>query len=108
MAMEIGGGGEQARTFMISAGLVFEIIAAFCSSPQTAEINADKRSETLMKWVGLGLILSAVFVAIAAIKLKGGPAAVWGGLAAGAAMGVAYVHANSSGLKSPARGTETY
>lgn len=101
-------GVDDAQTFMISAGLVFEIIAAFCSSPQTAELNAHARSATLMKWVGLGLGASAVFVFIAAGPLHGGNSALWGGALAGAILGGAYVYANKSGLASSAPGTESY
>jgi hypothetical protein len=93
--------------FMVSAGLVFEIIAAFCSSPQTAEINASKRSATLMKWVYLGLGASAVFVVIAAGPLKGGKPAIFGGALAGAMLGAAYVYAKQCGLRSPGPSTET-
>lgn len=101
-------GTDDAVTFMVSAGLVFEIIAAFCSSPQTAEINADKRAGTLMKWVYLGLGASAVFVLIAAGPMKGGKAAISGGALAGAMLGAAYVYAKRSGLASSAPGTESY
>lgn len=97
-----------AQTFMIAAGLVFEIIAAFCSSPQTAELNAHARSATLMKWVVLGLGASAVFVFIAYGPLKGGSAALWGGALAGAMLGAAYVYANKSGLRNGGPATESY
>lgn len=99
---------DDAQTFMISAGLVFEIIAAFCSSPQTAELNARTRSKTLMKWVALGLGASAAFVLIAAGPLKGGVAALWGGTLAGLILGLAYVYANRCGLRSTEPGTESY
>ena len=99
---------DDAQTFMIAAGLVFEIIAAFCSSPQTAELNAHARSRTLMKWVGLGLGTSAAFVFIAAGPLKGGAPALWGGALAGAILGLAYAYANKTGLASDAPGTESY
>lgn len=99
---------HDAVRFMVSAGLVFEIIAAFCSSPQTAELNAHTRSKTLMKWVGLGLGASAVFVYIAAGPLKGGQPAVWGGALAGVMLGAAYVYANKCGLNSTEPGTESY
>lgn len=93
---------------MVSAGLVYEIIAAACSSPQTAEINAAKRSATLMKWVKIGLLQSALFVAIAAGPLKGkGPAIAGGALAAGL-MWASYAYANKSGLASGQPGTEQY
>jgi hypothetical protein len=95
-------------TFMVSAGLVFEIIAAFCSSPQTTELNANARAQTLMKWVGLGLGTSALFVAIAAWHFKGGKPAILGGALAGAVLGVAYVYAKHCGLRDGLPGTESY
>lgn len=99
---------DNAVTFMVSAGLVYEIIAAACSSPQTAEINAAKRSATLMKWVKIGLAQSALFVAIAAFVLGGnGPALMGGALAAGI-MWFSYDHANRSGLAQAGPGTEQY
>lgn len=99
---------SDAVTFMVSAGLVFEIIAAFCSSPQTAELNAKARSATLMKWVAIGLGASVVYVLIAAGPFKGGRPALYGGALAGAMLGAAYWHANRSGLANPAPGTENY
>jgi phage tail tape-measure protein len=101
-------GTDDPVTFMVSAGLVFEIIAAFCSSPQTAEINADKRAGTLMKWVYLGLGASAVFVLIAAVPMKGGKPAIFGGALAGAMLGAAYVYAKKSGLRNGGPATESY
>ena len=66
--------------FLVSAGIVYEIIAAACSSPQTTEINADTRAETLMKWVHIGLVQSAGFVVVAAlIDRQHAPAIVAGG-----------------------------
>jgi hypothetical protein len=97
-----------AVTFMVSAGLVFEIIAAACSSPQTTELNAPARSKTLMKWVLIGLGLSAEFVVIAATFLKGGWPAVLGGALAGAQLGLLYVYAKRSGLQGTGPGTEAY
>jgi hypothetical protein len=94
--------------FMVSAELVFAVIAAFCSSPQTAELNAHARSETLMKWVLLGLGASALFVYIAAGPMKGGRPAVYGGALAGAMLGIAYVYANKSGLAHGGPPTESY
>jgi hypothetical protein len=92
---------------MVAAGLVFEIIAAACSSPQTAEINADTRSDTLMKWVMIGLVLSGFFIIIAAaIERERAPAILSGGFLAGGIMGGMYVHANRAGLMNTAEGTE--
>ena len=100
-------GGDDAVTFMVSAGLVYEIIAAACSSPQTAEINAAKRSATLMKWVKIGLLQSALFVGIAAGPLKGRLPAVFGGALAAGLMWASYAHANASGLANGGASTET-
>lgn len=101
-------GHDGAVTFMVAAGLVFEIIAAFCSSPQTAELNARARAATLMKWVKIGLAVAFVFVMIAATTLKGGSPALWGGALAGASLGIAYVYARHAGLRDGGPGTETY
>jgi len=101
-------GSGNAVTFMVSAGLVYEIIAAACSSPQTTEINAQARSETLMKWVKIGLAQAALFVLIAAyLDKERWPALVGGGLAGGL-MWAQYVHARNAGLKSCQPGTEDY
>ena len=98
---------SQGVPFMVGAGLVYEIIAAACSSPQTAEINADKRSATLMKWVHVGLVQSGAFIAVAAvIDPAHAKAILAGGAAAAAIMYASYLHANASGLANPGPGTE--
>lgn len=95
--------------FLVSAGIVYEIIAAACSSPQTAEINAAKRSDTLMKWVHVGIAQAAVFVAIAAaIDRKHRGAIIAGGVLAAVLMYASYKHANAAGLRSGQPGTESY
>jgi hypothetical protein len=101
-------GGDSAVAFMVSAGLVYEIVAAACSSPQTTEINVGARSATLMKWVNLGLAQAGLFIVIGAC-LSDHPAAVIAGGALGATlMYGSYVHAQRSGLQSDAPPTETY
>ena len=93
--------------FLVSAGIVYEIIAAACSSPQTAEINASTRSATLMKWVHIGLIQSAAFVAIAAwIDKDDAVPIIAGGAAAAGIMYGSYWHARRAGLASSEPGTE--
>jgi hypothetical protein len=92
---------------MVGAGLVYEIVAAACSSPQTTEINADTRSETLMKWVHLGLGQSVVFIAVAAaVDRRHAPAIIAGGALAAGFMYASYFHARAAGLASSAPGTE--
>lgn len=107
MAGEGIGAGSRGVAFLVSAGLVAELIAKACSSPQTVEINASTRAATLMKWVNVGLIEGVVFVAIAAAmdrKYR------WPILAGGATEVLVtwaqYLHAKRSGLRNPGPGTE--
>jgi hypothetical protein len=95
--------------FLVAAGIMYEIIAAACSSPQTAEINAAKRSETLMKWVKIGIVQGIFFIVVASMidRKKALPIISGGALAAGL-MGACYYHANVAGLRSTEEGTEQY
>ena len=93
----------------MAAGIVYEIIAANCSSPQTTELNAAARAETLMKWVNLGVIQGAVFVAAAsAFDPKHIKQYVAGGALAIAFMYGSYIHAKASGLANPGTPTEDW
>jgi hypothetical protein len=100
--------GGAAIAFGVSAGLVYEIIAAACSSPQTTEINAAARSDTLMKWVYLGLGQAALFVSIAAMMSDHPGAWIAGGGLAAGLMLAQYQHANRAGLANGGPTTETY
>lgn len=97
-----------AVAFLVAAGLVMECIAASCSSPQTAEINASSRQQTLMKWVHLGMAESAVLIGVAALVTKRPAPIIWGGVFAAGTMYAQYRHALKAGLKSNAPGTEQY
>lgn len=101
-------GDSQAITFMVSAGLVYEVVAAACSSPQTTEINAGARADTLMKWVKLGLVQAGVLVAVAVYLDKDRWPAALGGSLAGVFMWLSYDHAKKRGLASSLPGTEDY
>ncbi len=101
-------GQTDAITFMVAAGLVYEVIAAACSSPQTMEINAAARAGTLMKWVIIGEVQAAFFVIIASIMDKKRWPALLGGGLAGLIMWVCYAHAKSAGLANGGQATETY
>lgn len=95
--------------FLVSAGIVYEIIAASCSSPQTAEINAGARADTLMKWVKVGVGQSTLFVVAAALfDKKNAGAIIAGGVTAGTLMWLQYAHALKAGLASDLPGTEQY
>ncbi len=101
------GGSSSGIAFIVSAGIVYEIVAAACSSPQTAEINADKRADTLMKWVHLGMAQSLLFIVIAAVvDRKHALPIMAGGIMAGGIMYASYGHAKKAGLASCEPGTE--
>lgn len=100
---------ESGVPFLVAAGIVFEIIAAACSSPQTAELNAEKRAATLMKWVNIGMVESALFIFLAAsIDSRHARPIVAGGALAGGIMYASYWHAKRSGLASNKPGTENW
>ena len=106
MATELGARSD-GIAFLVSAGIVYEIIAAACSSPQTTEINAGRRAETLMKWVNLGILQAAVFIAAAAyFDESHRRAIITGGTLAGVLMYGQYVHAKRAGLEQPGPTTE--
>lgn len=93
--------------FLVAAGIAAEIIAKACSSPQTTEINAHARSDTLMKWVWIGIAESAVFVIIAAAMDQKHRGAIIAGGALEIAITLAeYLHGKQAGLKSNLPGTE--
>ena len=107
IARVAGGDAGSGTAFLVSAGIVYEIIAAACSSPQTTEINASTRAGTLMKWVHIGLVQAALFVAAAAIfDRRHRREIIAGGTAAGILMYGQYLHARSAGLASNEPGTE--
>lgn len=110
MALEkLGNDSSWGIAFLVSAGIVYEIIAAACSSPQTMEINAHARADTLMKWVYIGMGQAALFVIAAAVLDRRHRVPIMlGGIAAGSLMFAQYKHALISGLNSCEPGTETY
>lgn len=107
MATELGSAKTDGIAFLVSAGIVYEIIAAACSSPQTTEINADKRAETLMKWVHIGIGQAAIFIAAAAyFDPTHRKAIIGGGSLAAVLMYGQYMHAKKAGLEDVSGGTE--
>lgn len=110
MAVESGlGYNSNGIAFLVSAGVMFEIMAAACSSPQTTELNAKARSATLMKWVNIGVGTGAVFVGLAALWERPQAAPILaGGALAGGLMYVGYVYAKHSGLRSNEPPTEQH
>lgn len=95
--------------FLVAAGIVAEIVAKACSSPQTTELNADIRAPTLMKWVNIGMIEAAAFVAVAAyLDKRHRTPIILGGAAEGIITYAEYLHGKNAGLANPGRGTEDY
>lgn len=93
--------------FLIGVTAMSDIIAKACSSPQTAELNADRRAETLMKWVTVGMVEGVGVIAIAAmIDKKHAMAILAGGALEAAITYFEYQHAKQSGLASSEPGTE--
>lgn len=109
MPGEFGNGnGGSAVKVAVYAALMYDIISATNSSPQTTEINAAARADTLMKWVHVGLAQGVIFVGIGvALDKQRWPPLVGGGLAAVLLYGQ-YLHALQSGLNSSLPGTEDY
>jgi hypothetical protein len=109
MAIEGLGSGSDGIAFLVSAGVMYEIIAAACSSPQTTELNASTRADTLMKWVHLGVGQGALFVMVAAIwDRKHRTAILFGGGMAAVLLYGQYAHAKKSGLANGGPPTETH
>jgi uncharacterized membrane protein len=92
----------------VYAELVYTVISASCSSPQTTEINAKARSSTLMKWVNIGLLQGAGFGILGAcLDKRRWPPLVGSGIAMGL-LWAQYRHALTAGLASTEPGTEDY
>jgi hypothetical protein len=109
MAVEGVGNGSDGVAFLVAAGVMYEIIAAACSSPQTTELNAGARAGTLMKWVHLGVAQGVLFVGVAAaLDRRRAVAILAGGGAAMILLYGQYAHAKRSGLASGGPPTESY
>lgn len=94
----------------VSAAVVYDVISATNSSPQTTEINAAARADTLMKWVHIGIAQAILFVAIMIVAEPPGKKwrpMVGGGLAV-ILLYVQYLHAKKAGLENGGPPTEHY
>jgi len=95
--------------FLVSAAVVYDVIAGTNSSPQTTELNAAARAPTLMKWVNIGTAQAVAFVAVAAAyDPTNRIALLTGGLVAVIALYAQYVYAKRCGLQQPGVPTESY
>jgi hypothetical protein len=107
-----GGVGTPAVTTAVYAALTYDVISATNSSPQTTEINAAKRAETLMKWVHLGMAQAFIFAAIGIfMEYKSKRSVLPPLLGSGLAMVMLYgqyYHARDAGLRNPGPPSEEY
>jgi hypothetical protein len=102
-----GNGNSNAAVIVaIYAALTYDIISATNSSPQTTEINASVRAESLMKWVKLGLLQAGLFVGIGVVLDKQRWPPILGAGLAGSLLWVQYIHAKNCGLENPGPSTE--
>ncbi len=107
------GAGSIAITIAVYAALTYDIISATNSSPQTTEINASRRADTLMKWVYIGLAQAALYAMIGyyfekAAGRPGWPPVLGAGIA-GALLWAQYDHAKKAGLRAAGMpGSESY
>lgn len=99
-----------ATSIGVAAAVVYDVISATNSSPQTTEINAKKRAGTLMKWVHIGLVQAGLFISIMTIAEP--PGKKWrpmtGGILAMILLYGQYVYAKAAGIASTEEGTEDY
>lgn len=110
MAIEkLAGNAGWGIAFLVSGGIVAEIVAKACSSPQTTHLNAHARADTLMFWVNTGMIEAGFFVLAAAyFDKRHRTPIILGGLAEGIITYGEYMYAKQAGLASSAPGTEEY
>lgn len=90
----------------VYATFALDVFSTFTSSPQTTEINAATRADTLFKWVKIGAVVAVVGGAVgSAVDRSALPLAATTTVAA--AMWFMYAHAKKRGLESTAPGTES-
>lgn len=98
---------ETAIILGVYATFALDCYSTFCSSPQTTELNAKARSETLMKWVMIGGAV-AVSGGLIATAVGKSPWPLVGAGSISVLMFVMYSHAKKVGLESDEPGTERY
>jgi len=97
-------GAQDAIAFGIASDLTYTVFGATNSSPQTTELFASDRSPTLMKYVKLGVLQTAVLIGVMTLRAYSGGGgwkrAFWpaaGGVVTGAMMYAMYAHALQAG-----------
>jgi hypothetical protein len=82
-----------------------DVFSTLNSSPQTTEINASRRADTLMKWVWIGSGVAIAGGATATV-LSHKPWPLIGAGAVTVGMILLYMHAKKSGLENGGASTE--
>lgn len=94
---------------LVGATAMADIVAKTCSSPQTLEVNANKRADTLWKWVNTGTIEGLAIVGIAALVDKQyAKFIILGGVIEATVTYAEYAYGKKAGLASSEPGTEEY
>lgn len=102
---------QDGKTWAILIGVwatfALDVYGSLNSSPQTTEINATARADSLMKWVYIADVVALSGGAIGSYLGKSAiPVIATGGVVLG--MHLLYTHAKRAGLSSDAPGTESY
>jgi hypothetical protein len=105
----MNGHGSAMLVTAVTAELVYQLVGANMSSPQTAELNAEARAPTIQKWVNLTNAEAAGWIVLLMVLSRG----LWGyvllgGLIAGVGMWAKYRYAINSGLRDKQAPTESY
>ena len=96
---------SQAILLAVYATFALDCFSTFTSSPQTTEINASARADTLMKWVKIGAAVAIAGGVVGAYSAES-PLPLVATVAVAAALWWMYEHAKQKGLESSAPGTE--
>jgi len=91
----------------VYATFALDVFSTFTSSPQSTEINAAARADTLMKWVKIGLVVAVAGGAVGSYAARSATPLIATTVVA-ASMFYLYEHAKQRGLDSNAPGTESY
>jgi hypothetical protein len=107
MPLDLMNNGTVMIKVAVSAELVYQLVGANMSSPQTAELNAGARAPTIGKWVNLTNAEAAGWITLLCLLDR----SLWpafGGSIAAVGMWLKYKHAIASGLSKGGQPTEDY
>src|SRR5262249_25887290 len=104
---KLAAGGSWGIAFLVSAGIVAEIVAKPCGSPQTTELNADTRAPHPMKGGLIGMREAAGLVIAAPYLARSTRIPILlGGAAEPATTYAEYLHGRQAGRQSAMPGRE--